>query len=286
MAQGIIVTVLNIGVLVTQFTPMHSSSGERFLIVSLGFADFLMGVYLLGISSVDLIYNRVFYMIVSEWSSGITCTVFGFISFVSSEASLLTLCILAYARMCNINRFGGMLLIKGKIRAACVLTWVVIVTSGVACVVCFKTQAMGLRNNMCILLGISSTHQRYVTKWEHALQIVLIGATMLLLFAMTVSMANIFHITVKSYYSIIKMGGQQAKSRKMRLIHTGFKLLLLLSCNVLTWIPILTVSTFLLVGISVHEAILQWVIVLCLPICAITDPILYNLPSIKPYIEK
>ena len=66
--QGIIVTVCNIGVLVTQFTPMHSSLSERFLIVSLGFADFLMGAYLLGISSADLIYNRVFYMyIVTLW---------------------------------------------------------------------------------------------------------------------------------------------------------------------------------------------------------------------------
>ena len=286
MTQGIIVTVCNIGVLVTQFTPMRSSSGDRLLIVSLGFADFLMGVYLLGISSVDLIYNRTFYVIVSEWGSGITCTIFGLISFVSSEASLCTLCILAYARMHSINRFGGMLLVKGKIRAACILTWLVIVTSGVACVVCFKTQAMGLRNNMCILLGISSAHQRYVTDWEHALQIALIVATMLLLFAMTVSMANIFHITVKSYRSVIKTGGQLAKSRKMRLIHVGFKLLLLLSCNVLTWIPILTVSSLLLVGIPVHEVILQWVIVLCLPICAITDPILYNLPSIKAFIKK
>ena len=193
MTQGINVTVCNIGVLVTQFTPMHSSSGDRLLIVSLGFADFLMGVYLLGISCVDLIYNRVFYIIVSEWSSGITCTIFGLISFVSSEASLLTLCILAYARMYSISKTGGMLLIKGKIRAACFVTWVVIVTSGVACVVCLNTQAMGLHNNMCVLLGISSSQQRYVTAWEHALQIALIVATILLLFAMAVSMASIFH---------------------------------------------------------------------------------------------
>ena len=50
MAQGIIVVVCNIGALVTQFTPMHTSSSERYLIISLGFADFLMGVYLLALS--------------------------------------------------------------------------------------------------------------------------------------------------------------------------------------------------------------------------------------------
>ena len=188
--------------------------------------------------------------------------------------------------MISINKFGGMLLIKRKIKVAFVVTWVVIVTSGVACVVCLKTLGMGLRNNMCILLGISSAHQRYVTDLEHVLQIVLIVTAMLLLFAMIVSMANIFYISVKSYCSVIKIRGQHVKSRKMRLIHTGFKLLLLLSCNVLTWMPILTVSTVLLVGIPVHEAILQWVVVLCLPICAITDPTLYNLPSIKACMNR
>ena len=286
MAQGIIVVVCNIGTLVTQFTPMHASSGERYLITSLGFADFLMGVYLVVISSVDLIYNRVFHIIVSEWTRSITCIILGLISFVSSEVSLLTLCILAFARMISINKLGGMLLIKGKIKVACVVTWVVIVTSGVACIVCFKTLGIGLRNNMCILLGISPAHQRYITDLENVLQIVLIVTAMLLLFAMIVSMATLFHISVKSYRSVIKIGGKQIKSQKMRLIHIGFKLLLLLNCNVLTWIPILTVSTLLLVGIPVHETILQWVVVLCLPICAITDPILYNLPSIKAYINR
>ena len=173
-----------------------------------------------------------------------------------------------------------------KIKVACVVTWDVIVTCGVPCIVCLKTLVVGLLNNMCILLGISPAHRRDVTDLKHALQIVLIVTAMLFLFAMIVSMARIFHISVKSYRSVIKTGGQQIKAWKMRLIHIGFKLKLLLSCNVLTWIPILTVSTLLLVGIPVHEAILQWVVVLCLSICAITDPILYNLPLIKAYINR
>ena len=286
MTQGIIVVVCNIGVLVTQFILKHSSSSEKYLIVSLAFSDFLMGVYLLIISSVDLVYSRVFYLIVSEWTSSVTCTILGLISFVSSEVSLLTVCILTYARMFSINKVGGMLLIKAKIRIACVVTWSVILISGVACVVCLKTQGVGLRNNMCFLLGISPSHQRYVTDLEYALQIVIIVATMLLLFVMIVGMANIFHISVKSYRSVITIGGQQMKPLKKRLIHIGFRLLLLSSCNVLTWTPILTLSACLLMGIPVHEVILQWVVVLGLPVCSITDPVLYNLPSIKAYIKR
>ena len=285
MTQGITVIMCNIGVLAAQFILKHSSSSEKYLIISLGFADFLMGIYLLAISSVDLAYNRIFYIIVSEWTSSITCIMLGLISFVSSEASLLTLCILAYARMFSINKFGGMLLLKAKIRAACVVAWVVIVTTGIACVVCFKTQGLGLRNNMCILFGISPSYQRYISDLEHVLHIILIVATMLVLIVTIVSMANMFSISVKSYRSVINIGGQHNKSRKMRLIHIGFRLLLLASCNVLTWIPVLTVSTFLLVGLHVPDIILQWVVVLGLPICSITNPILYNLPAIKAYIN-
>ena len=182
-----------------QFILKHFSSSERYLIFSLGFADFLMGVYLLALSSVDFIYNRVFYIIVSEWTRSFTCNMLGMISFVSSEVSLLTLCILAHARMISINKFGGMLVIKAQIRAACIVTWVVIVTSGVACVVCLNTLGTGLRNKMCILLGISPSHQRYVTDLERMLQIVLIVAAMLLLFIMTAIMVNIFHTSIKSF---------------------------------------------------------------------------------------
>ena len=163
LTQGIIVVVFNIGALVSQFILKHSSLSERYLIVSLGFNDVLMGVYLLLISSVDLIHNRVFYIIISEWTCSVTCTILGMISFVSSEVSLLTLCILAYTRMISINQFGGMSLMKGKIRIACVVAWVVIVITGVVFVVCLRTLGMGLRNNMCILLGISPSHKQYLT---------------------------------------------------------------------------------------------------------------------------
>ena len=187
--------------------------------------------------------------------------------------------------MISINQIGGMLLIKTKIKAACVVKWIVIVACGVACAVCLQTQGMGLRNNMCILLGISQSHQRYVTALEHVLQIVLIVVAMLLLIAMMVSIANIFRICAKSYLSVLNIGGQRVKYREMRLIRIGIKLLLMLVCNVLTWIPILIVSTLLLMGIPVHETILQWVVVVGLPFCAITDPILYNLSAIKTYIN-
>ena len=109
---------------------------------------------------------------------------------------------------------------------------------------------------------------------------------MLLIVAMAVSMIGIFCIVFKSYHSVIKLSGQSAKSQRGRLISIGLKLLLLISCNILTWLPFLTISLLLLTGVSVHENVFQWVVVLGLPICASTDPILYTLASLKSQIKK
>ena len=70
------------------------------------------------------------------------------------------------------------------------------------------------------------------------------------------------------------------------LLHVGLKLISLLICNVLSWLPFLIVSILLVSDVTVHENILQWVAVLGLPICACTDPILYNLASFKTYMSK
>ena len=113
-----------------------------------------------------------------------------------------------------------------------------------------------------------------------------ISVNMLLIFAMVISMIIIFYVVVKSYHSVIRTSGVRVRSLETRLIHIGFKILLLLACNVFTWLPFLIVSVLLLIGIPVHENVLQWVVVVGVPICASTDPILYNLASIKSQIKK
>ena len=69
--------------LVAQFTVIHVTKAEKYLIVSLIFADMLMGVYLLALETVDLMYNMVFHEIVSEWTSSITCAVLGLLNLIS-----------------------------------------------------------------------------------------------------------------------------------------------------------------------------------------------------------
>ena len=100
-------------------------------------------------------------------------------------------------------------------------------------------------------------------------------------------MVCIFSTVIRSYHSRKQLGSSRSgQKHHVMLLRVGLKLLLLLVCNVLSWLPFLIVSILLVCGIGVHENVLQWVAVLGLPICVCTDPILYNLASLKAYVNK
>ena len=279
ITQGIIAFIGNIAALVLQCVVYKGEKSDQVLIISLILADLLMGFYLLAIAAVDLMYNEVFYQIVSEWTNSITCITVGLVNFVSSEMSLLMVSILSLFRIISINKVGGMAFLKSKIRITCACSWLAIVIAGILYTAYLFNRNMGIGNNMCILLGIS--HQRYITSLEYFIQPVFISVNGLFLFMIIVCMSCIFHKVIQSNKSVVQTSGQQANSQNVRLIRIGVKLLVLLVCNVLTWIPLLTVSVMLLCGINVHENALQWVAVLGVPICACTDPVFYTLASVR-----
>ena len=284
LTQGIIVITGNIAALVIQVGLIHCNTptADKYLIVSLTIADLMMGLYLLAITVVDLSYTSIFYKIVSEWTSNVPCMLFGLINFISSEVSLVILSILSLARMISIDKIGGMALMKSRIHMACIAAWLVILISGILYAVYIFTHNMKLRNNMCIILGISD--QRFVTYFERMFQIVFICINMLLVLTMTLCMLDIFRTVTKYNRTVEKLSNPKLQEKLIRQV--GFRLLLLVVCNVLTWVPFLLVSILMVSNVAVHESVLQWVVVLCLPLCASTDPVLYNLATIKAYINK
>ena len=209
----------------------HGTKAEKYLIISLILADLLMGVYLQAIASVHLTYKSVFYQIVSEWNTSITCIFIGLSNFVSSEVSLLILSVLSFTRMISIRKFGGIAFMKSKVRIACAITWSGILVSGICYTVYMFTQNMGVHNNMCILLlGISS--QRDMTLLEYIFQIIFVSCNMVSLLAVVSSVFYIFHTVLKSYHRLLELSSTPRKSHEFRLIRTGLRLLLLMVCNV------------------------------------------------------
>ena len=50
----------------------------------------------------------------------------------------------------------------------------------------------------------------------------------------------------------------------------------LLGPNAACWILVLIVSSLMLADVEIHEQVLQWMVVLVIPLGAALDPVLYN----------
>lgn len=68
------------------------------LLLSLGCSDLLMGIYLIIIAGVDVYYRGCYIENADNWRQSFLCNVSGFISTVSSEASVFTLVLIALNR--------------------------------------------------------------------------------------------------------------------------------------------------------------------------------------------
>ena len=286
IAQGIIIVIGNIGSIVVQ-VGCQGNPAERYLMVSLAVADLMMGMYLLAVSYIDIKYINVFYQIVAEWTSSYTCVIFGLINFVSCEMSLMILTILSVVRLISVDKVNGMISLKSKIRIACFSAWMVTIIVGLVNIIYVFTQSIKIRNSLCIILGISD--QRFITYFEQIFQIFIIICNILLLIVMTVCMGFIFLVVKNSFDTLMKIGSCINKlhsTHNARLSKVALKLALLLLCKILTWLPFMIVSILLQAGQNVHENVQQWVVVLGLPLCATTDPILYNLANLKTYLHR
>jgi hypothetical protein len=282
MGEAIIIILGNVGAVIVQIA---SNDNIAFLTVNLALADVLMGAYMLAIASVDMAYSGMFYTIVQHWIHSKACVVLGLLNFASSQVSLLILSILSVARMVSIDKIGGMSLIKSKIWKACIGAWIIAITVGMSYTILLLLLDTGANNNLCITIGISNQYQ-YLTPLERVYQIMFIGCNLILLGVIVTSMVYIFHAVAKSTRAVRQAGDTANKAHSLRLIKLGRRLLLLLTCNVLSWLPFLCVSILLLLGVPVHEYVVQWIAILGVPICACTDPFLYSIAPLKACIKE
>ena len=71
---------------------------QRIFIGSLASSDFVMGLYVLILASVDAYYGKEYYKFSDEWRVSIGCRIAGFMSLFSAETSLLLLALLTLDR--------------------------------------------------------------------------------------------------------------------------------------------------------------------------------------------
>lgn len=80
-----------------------ASFANHVLILNLALADFLMGVYLLGLCSMDAQLSGAYCIKSEEWLHGFTCKAMGALVSLSSQASVLTLVLLTSVRVSTLT---------------------------------------------------------------------------------------------------------------------------------------------------------------------------------------
>ena len=283
MLQAVITTLANGAVLLRFFITIEASS-DRPLMFSLVFADLMMGVYLFVLTIMDLYTHGNFHEYAAQWTNSYTCLVAGIFNFVSSEASLSILVGLSLVRAVGIRKVGGLWKMKKTVIGATACAWGFTVVLTSLYVVTYELGNFKLRNNMCIILGIS--HQRHVSAYEQIFQVIVLVVNTLLLIALCVCAFAMFRTVYRSHKHITDLVGKSSSKAQQRITKIGGRLVLLLFFNLLCWIPILCIAGILLFKIKFNGDVLSWIAALFIPISATTDPFLYNINVIKKLVSK
>nr|XP_006821766.1 PREDICTED: uncharacterized protein LOC102805134 [Saccoglossus kowalevskii] len=120
----------NLFVIIWRLKSKEANQVHAFLILNLGFADFLMGVYMIIIASVDMYYRGIYIVYDEMWRHSALCQTAGFLSTVSSEVSVFTLTVITADRFFSLVfplRIRRLTAKRAKI--ICTIGWVIIITA-------------------------------------------------------------------------------------------------------------------------------------------------------------
>ncbi|XP_030841893.1 G-protein coupled receptor GRL101-like [Strongylocentrotus purpuratus] len=269
------------------------------LISNLAVSDFLMGIYMLIIAVMDLYIGEAYFWdgIGNEWRTSNACQIAGFVSFLSTEASVFLLTLISVDRFIVIqfpfsqNRLG----VKSS-RVFAVIAWLLafILSVGSLLLNQLESDAHGL-SDVCVGLPLirkfssvysevdSYTLTRYgVTTfnflasgtsptWQFSIAIYL-GVNL-------VSFLVIICCYVAIFFSVRfsrKAAGKSAKSATE--IKMALKMFFIVGTDFFCWMPIIIMGIFIQAGvITLSSNIYAWLVVFVLPINSSINPFLYTL---------
>ncbi len=127
---GIMIILLNVSVIVSRLFNTDDNKVQNILILNLGFSDFLMGIDMLIITSVDMYYADYFPNYSANWIKGNLCKIAAALSTLSSEVSVILILLIALDRFLGVRFPLGLHRGLGttRMRISIILCWLVSLT--------------------------------------------------------------------------------------------------------------------------------------------------------------
>ncbi|KAK2569058.1 G-protein coupled receptor GRL101 [Acropora cervicornis] len=238
------------------------------LLLNLAIADFFMGIYLALIGSVDAFYRGRYFIYNDRWKHSPLCQFSGFVSTLSSEASVMILTIMTLDRYVTIvhpfKHFG--LSIRGA-HVTLVITWIAaFVLAGVPLTGIPYLKEFYARSGVCLPLHLTADKP---AGWEYSVFLFLA-----LNFA---SFMIIFFLYLIMFLKIQKTRKLSGAGPAVSSI--GSRMVFIVLTDFCCWIPIIIIGIASLLGMEAPPSVYAWVAVFVLPLNSALNPILYTIST-------
>ncbi|XP_072016503.1 G-protein coupled receptor GRL101-like [Amphiura filiformis] len=124
--SALIGNVFVVAVRVKEKTTSAIQAKQSFLIGNLAVSDFLMGIYMLVLSSADLYYSDEYFIYSDQWRSSNVCKFASFVSLFFFEASVFFITLISIDRfICVVFPFGKFKLRNISVKVTASIIWVI-----------------------------------------------------------------------------------------------------------------------------------------------------------------
>ncbi|XP_066028415.1 uncharacterized protein [Pocillopora verrucosa] len=274
---------------------------QSIMLIHLAGADGLMGVYLITIGVVDAIWAGEYYLHDYYWRSSLTCQVTGAIAVLSSEVSVMTICLLSADRMKNILfPYRGKSLTLKVTHLLCFLIWIV---GGIIAFIptvgfdYFGSRQKGHhfygRSVVCLPLQLSTDKP---SGWEYSVAM-FVGLNFTLVLFVVVAYAMIIYKSCASNRRMAKQGTERERRMKAkaraadlrREASLAKRVFFIVLTDCVCWLPIVAIGMRSLLEKSFRTPgdLAVWIAVFVLPVNSAINPILYTLstPQVRGVIR-
>ena len=297
----------NIFVFLWQMRHTRQNKVFTLLLCNLAASDFLMGIYMVIITSADLYFGYNFPMQSEAWRSGIICRIAGALSIISSEASVFFVMIISIDRFISIRfPLSTKKLGKQSIIVIVVFAWVIAFLLGTVPSVLSGVKFEFYDNShVCVGLPLSLT-KTYITNhitnfktikyeyvWlffnEHTFITHYNGSTHGLFFstAVFIGLNSICYLIILGCYIEIVRAVRRSSKRAGRSLEMQqqIKLTTKVTAIVVTdfccWFPVIVLGILVqLRVITLPPSVYAWCVTFVLPINSAINPYLYTVTEI------
>ncbi|XP_063951838.1 G-protein coupled receptor GRL101-like [Lytechinus pictus] len=267
------------------------------MISSLALADILMGLYMIIITSADLTYGDGFYLRAPQWRDSHMCRFAGFLGFLSSEASVLTLTLITVDRfICIVFPFRPELKIQHKgslILVGSVWAFTILLSLGLVVITSYKPDVYGL-SDVCLGLplhveavdtGVLEITGDFFFEYQVNYKITDVSSRPPWLFSIIIfigfNLVSFAFILICYIMIFIESSKASEKARKSKSNKQETKLAvrmaLLVATDLACWMPVIIMGILSQSGaVTLPPSLYAWTVILIVPINSSINPFLYT----------